>query len=722
MHPQPPPVDLDNCADEAIHLPGTIQPHGALLAFAQGRLVAWSANAPQRLGCVCAVGLAIDALGLPAEVVQTSQSLIAETAEQEGLASAAVVTLGGQVHDLVVHQHAGRTLVEFEQRAADDDVASFALMAHRAMERLKKAPDMQALLNRLVAEVRSLTGFDRVMAYRFRHDQSGEVVAESVRADLDPYLGRRYPASDIPAQARRLYVLNSLRLIGDVGYQPVPLVGQAGEAPLDLTHAVLRSVSPIHIEYLHNMGVGASMSVSIVVAGALWGMVACHHMVPRQVPYSVRMSCDVLAQVVSSAVQTLQARDGAARRGEADALILAMGTDVAHADDLLPALALHAQALLRVFDAEALVLAQGRRTRVVGSLPQPLAQAMIDSLPAQDDGGVSTIDDLAAWPLALQPQLDGWVGLLRLTVDQVIHCQLLLLRREQVHMVRWGGAPAKEIRMGPLGPRLTPRGSFAEWRETVRGRSVPWDALAMQTARTLSNEVQRAGLMRHAETETARQNLLAMLGHDLRDPLQAIHMVAGILRQDDQVPRLAKRLEVSSRRMQRLISQVLDFSRVDAGLQLAGAQEPVDLAGLVNDLVEESRLGHPDTSVQLQLAGGGPAWVVGDPGRLSQLVGNLVSNARHHGAPGQPIDVRLQRDDGQWLLQVRNVADPIDAEVAATLFQGVRRSGVPSARNRDGLGLGLFIASRIAREHAATLDHSHQAPHVVFSLRIPARG
>ena len=182
----------------------------------------------------------------------------------------------------------------------------------------------------VVQQVRQLTGFDRVMAYRFRHDDSGDVVAEACNDAIEPYLGRRYPASDIPAQARRLYLINTLRLIADVGYTPVPVLGREGDAPLDMSHGVLRSVSPIHIEYLQNMGVHASMSVSIVVNGRLWGMLACHHMAPRQVPYSIRMAADVLAQVLASSVQTLEAR------GHAAAHRARRRTGLAHARDHEP--------------------------------------------------------------------------------------------------------------------------------------------------------------------------------------------------------------------------------------------------------------------------------------------------------------------------------------------------------------------------------------------------
>ncbi len=284
-------VDLLNCADEPIHIPGSIQPHGALLFFtADGALEGWSANAPAMLGFTPELGAAYASLDLPPAALELLVEYIGP-GEPEVTPSMVPVCIGGADFDCVVHAALGRVTAEFEQREASaDEVALFAVKAHASIDRLRRQKTIEGLLSIAVDQIREITGFDRVMAYRFRPDDSGDVVAEARREGIVPYLGQRYPASDIPAQARRLYVLNTLRSIIDVNDTMVPLLGAPEALPLDMSHAVLRSVSPIHIEYLKNMGVGASMSVSIVINNRLWGLIACHHMSRKLVPYSIRMA------------------------------------------------------------------------------------------------------------------------------------------------------------------------------------------------------------------------------------------------------------------------------------------------------------------------------------------------------------------------------------------------------------------------------------------------
>lgn len=245
-----PAVTLDNCDREPIHIPGLVQSHGALFAFdAQHRATHASENAARLLGvAVPAAGEALLATHFGADPQVPALIDAARRDEFEGQPLVAALRFGKRMFDLIVHRMGDLVLAEFELRPVPrDEVADFSLKAHRAMDRLKRQPDVDALLKVAVGAVRGLTGFDRVMAYRFRHDDSGEVVAEEKAEALEAFLGRRYPASDIPAQARRLYTINTLRLIADVRSPPVAVVAAgAGLPPLDMSHCVLRSVSPIH--------------------------------------------------------------------------------------------------------------------------------------------------------------------------------------------------------------------------------------------------------------------------------------------------------------------------------------------------------------------------------------------------------------------------------------------------------------------------------------------
>ena len=302
------PVSLANCEDEPIHRPGAIQPHGALIALDnEGRVLSRSANLVAIAGLDVLPGSRLDGEQLGGDVL----NLIAEgLASSDHWANSVESVLMERLFDVVAHRHQQVLYLEFEpRRSASGSFSQFALYAQRIIIQMQNRHDVDALLSRVTDEIRNMTGYDRVMAYRFRPDLSGEVIAEAHREDLESYLGQRYPASDIPAQARLLYIQNPIRLIADVAYEPAPLtpaLDPRTEKPFDLSFSALRSVSPIHCEYLTNMGVRASMSVSIVVGGKLWGLFSCHHMTPKAIAHPLRMSFQVISQVCSALVERLE--------------------------------------------------------------------------------------------------------------------------------------------------------------------------------------------------------------------------------------------------------------------------------------------------------------------------------------------------------------------------------------------------------------------------------
>lgn len=716
------PVDLDNCAAEPIHISGAIQPHGMLLAFtAQGALATRSANAAL-LGPQPPVGGHIDDTHFTDSIRARLRAAIAATDAADGCE---VALPDGRRADLSLHWHDKLLFAEFEPRQdVQPPPADFAMLAQRALTRVQAQTGLTALLEAGVEEVARLSGFDRVMGYLFHADESGEVVAERRRSnDLEPYLGLRYPASDIPAQARRLFVLNPIRLIVDVAYQPVPLSPDRHPhtgRPIDLSHAVLRSVSPIHCEYLGNMGVHASMAISIVVQGRLWGMFACHHYRPLLVSATVRRTCRLISQVVSLMAERLLAtrRTALVARGQSvrSALI-----ERVRNDDYMPrALASGSPNALDVMSAAGVAVGLMEQQQTAGETPDSTQLAQLFAwLEARGSGTRFFTDSIARDAPELLPWCAGFAGLLAIRYTTERQGWLVWFRREQLQMQRWAGDPAKPVVAGPHGTRLSPRGSFAEWQQVVRGKAEPWDEAELFDAEELRRALLDISAARLQEVVRAREMLLAMLGHDLRSPVQAIAMAGATLTLDEtRVAAVQKHIARISGRMGRLINHVLDLSRVHAGLDLVRQRAPHDIGQLLDDIVHEARYAHPDSPIESSHAELGHAEI--DADRIVQVLTNLISNARHHGTPGKPIRVAAERRGTELVVRVTNHGAPITEQALATLFAPFKRGSIDNAENPRGLGLGLYIASTIVHEHGGRLGVESHDGLVTFTVTLPA--
>jgi light-regulated signal transduction histidine kinase (bacteriophytochrome) len=428
------------------------------------------------------------------------------------------------------------------------------------------------------------------------------------------------------------------------------------------------------------------------------------------------MAADVLAQVIASTIHSIEAREDASLIEQAAHVRAKLAEDLLLEDDPLDALARHAPALMASVHAQAVIWSQHGRAMAHGALPPGLADTVIASLP-DDAHDLVLREQRGDWPPHLHGAIGKWVGMLALPYDPSVGGWCVLLRVEQVEQVTWGGLPDKTVTFGPLGERLTPRGSFDAWHETVRGHAQPWEPTALAGARLTLAELVRVSNARRAQNEETRAQLLAMLGHDLRDPLHSINMAGMVLERASGQPTLGKRIRSSTNRMQRMIGQVLDMSRIDRGMGLGVAIEPVELSALIKDLIDEARLAYP--SIVFELVCEEKAVVNADSGRLGQVLSNLLSNARHHGEPGQPVRVCLNKDQGHAVIEVSNVAAPIPQEEVATLFNPFKRASLNKPRNRTGMGLGLYIAQQIVREHQGGIGYRHEQDRVVFEVRLP---
>ncbi|SDZ28947.1 Bacteriophytochrome (light-regulated signal transduction histidine kinase) [Lysobacter sp. yr284] len=487
------------CAREPIHLSGAIQPHGALLAFAPrtGAIAAASDNAGDLFGTTAQALLDqpidewFDAHALELIRAGAAASQPGDFPRLAGLVNAGA---WGELHHLSVHVRAQLIHVELEPAARE---SADPLDAHAMIARLEAGAQTAPFFHAVAEQVRALTGYDRVMVYAFRHDHSGEVVAQALGGELSSYLGLRFPASDIPPQARALYLANRVRVIPDAGYTPVPVRTAAHAAPLDMSFDVLRSVSPIHLEYLRNMGVRASMSISLIVDGRLWGLIACHHPQPRAVGPRERIAADVFGRYVSLLLGTRNLKQIGAAEAAARLHRHRLEQALAHAPSPFAALREQPEALLGALAADGAALIAGDDALLAGAELDPtiLAPALAWARTHARHAAAGTAER-ADWNAADH----GPAGLFAAPLDAGAGGWLLLFRNEQVEHVRWAGSPADAYQLDAGRLTIGPRTSFAEWNQTVRGTAEPWSEEDAERAERL-----RLMLSRHLPASAPRE-------------------------------------------------------------------------------------------------------------------------------------------------------------------------------------------------------------------------
>ncbi|MGR9077823.1 HWE histidine kinase domain-containing protein [Rhizobium leguminosarum] len=534
------PVDLTNCDREPIHQLGSVQPFGFLLAVSSDWIVIRaSANLAEFLGVTEA-----NALGRPVISLISPEALHAIRNKLTTLRGSDVVerifgialTPDQNRFDLAVHLNEGQVIIEGE-RCQEDRHDAASLSMRSMMSRLDHTETLEAFFREGARQARALTGFDRVMVYRFDESGSGEVVAEAARAGIGSFLGLHYPASDIPIQARALYLRNLFRIIADVDAIAVPILPPLDEhgQPLDLSMSVLRSVSPIHIEYLKNMGVGASLSISIVVDGKLWGLFACHHYGPRLPSAQSRSAAELFGQMFASRLESRERRLALDYETKARRIADRLLTSVADNASLLNDPAWLIEALADAIPADGIGVWINGRLALAGIGPDERSfAALVRHLNRNAAGRIYAVDRLAETYPDLEVD-DAVAGMLAIPISRSPRDYVVLFRQELVRTVRWGGDPHKPVEYGPNGPRLTPRKSFEAWSELVRGRSLPFTEAERRVAETIRVTLIEVVLRLTDEVSMARQTanerqelLIAELNHRVRNILS---LITGIVRQ-----------------------------------------------------------------------------------------------------------------------------------------------------------------------------------------------
>ena len=434
--------------------------------------------------------------------------------------------------NLALHRTGRTTIIEIEPADEQGQRVDPLMQVHNIVARLKTCKDVKALSDTAARFLRTFLGFDRVMVYRFAGDDTGEVIAESAAHGIGSFLGLRYPASDIPRQARALYLRSVIRIISDVDDKVSPILPEVNSEneKVDLSLSTLRAVSPIHLEYLRNMGVKASMSISIIVDGKLWGLFACHHYQPLVLDYVTRSAAELFGQMfgflLAHQIETLRKQDAERARDLHDDLMRHFAQSSSVSDDL--GQIIDGLNDIVTFDGAAGWIAGTLKTR--GTTPtQDEIMALVRFLNTRAPSQVYATDCLMKVHSPAADYTQRASGLLAMPVSRTPRDYIMLFRGEVAKQVTWAGNPEKPAEVGPNGIRLTPRKSFESWQEIVQGHSAEWTQQELEVADTIRVTLLEVVLRMADSSNLERQRaserqelLIAELNHRVRNILTLI--------------------------------------------------------------------------------------------------------------------------------------------------------------------------------------------------------
>ena len=746
-------VDLNNCYEEPIHIPGSIQPHGILFVLKEPNLQILQVS-----------NNTIDLLGIPPqellnkelkELIDITQINNINQCLSENFESVNPIKLSIQTQDKtylfdgVIHRSDTFIILELEPSTSSESmsIVGFYHLIKKSLINIQKAATLQEMSQTIVKEVRKITGFDRVMLYQFDSEGVGKVIAEDKLDSMNDYLGLHYPASDIPQLAKQLFTLNLIRLIPDVNSKSIEIISEpklANNNPIDLSLSVLRSVSPCHIEYLINMGVAAAMSISLIQNKKLWGLIACHHLSPKYVTPEIRTACEFLGQVTSLELAAKEDTEDLEYKMHIKSILSEFIKSISQENQLRDGLIKDKSKWLELVSAPGVALCANGQFNLIGQTPEETEiHELIEWLEPKITNDIFYTDCLPKIYPAAEKFKDIASGLLALSIYKIQKNYILWFRPEVIQTVNWGGNPNNPVEVSQDGSlRLSPRKSFELWQETVRLKSLPWKRCEIDAVLELRNVIvdivlrnadELANINAKLERSNSELDAFAYIAsHDLKEPLRGIHNYSSFLIEDyaDAIDKegLSKlqTLMRLTQRMEDLIDSLLHFSRV--GRVELSLQE-TNLNELVKNVIDVLRISLEDTQADINIPRGLPS-ILCDRVQVSEVFSNLIGNAiKYNDKADKWVEIGFL-DSGYGELEAGN---PTDSELSSSpspithpqspnpIIFYVRDNGIgikekhldavfrifkrlhPSHRYGGGTGAGLTIAKKIVERHGGRI-------------------
>jgi light-regulated signal transduction histidine kinase (bacteriophytochrome)/CheY-like chemotaxis protein len=713
---------LERCASEQIHLTGAIQAHGVLLAIDDAGIVRMASDNLQSVFCRSAA----EAIGQPlkqligAGALQSIHDALAQAPQGRSLPLYLHANCcGDQLIDLstVIHRSNGLLIIELKHAEMSQAETAEHLFAavRESLWHFDRVADIGDYCHYIAGEIRKITGFDRVKVYRFDSNWNGAVIAESRNDVLPSLLNHHFPASDIPPQARALYEKSLVRVLADTEAQTVPIVPALNPLtarPLDLSYSVFRAISPIHIEYLRNMGVRSTITVSVLHEGRLWGLVACHHSQPQVFPHHRRELIEFIGKTVSMKIDALESVARLSSMENVRQRLQKLTDLIQTSSDI--------DRVVRMFETDYLTLADATGSYIhvenyrhaLGLVPSHRDLGDLTAWLGQQDfrNSVFVTEHLGDTFPPAREYSGLAAGLLAVDLDNRKRNFILWFRPEVIRNIPWAGNPQGQVIHDSQGPRIDPRRSFAVWLETVRGYSNTWTQATIDAVKLFSLSVVQV-LMRQAQLQfdeaevanRAKSEFLANMSHEIRTPMNAIIGLSYLCMQTEISPQqrdYLEKIDKSANNLLRILNDILDFSKIEAG-RLTIEETPFELDRVLDSVGTVAAIQAQERNIEfvVQVAPGCPSHLVGDPLRLEQVLINLASNAvkfTHAGEVVLAVSPFADEDDQMTLrFSVTDTGIGISQDTLAHLFQPFQQADGSTTRRYGGTGLGLSISQRL---------------------------
>lgn len=727
-------VNLTNCESEPIHIPGTIQPHGFLLGVKKGgsRIEFCSANSSDFIGLAPELLLGKEIADIfPAEQAAAFAEYVRQDIDP---AQPFVFSWHDTPFNTTVHASGANVIMELEPFPDGTlDLPNLYNQTRNFVGIMEKSNGLTDLFQEIADETRTITGYDRVMIYRFDPEYNGEVVAESKREDLVSFANQKYPHTDIPAQARELYIRNPLRMIADINYTPVPLLTiddtpEKGNHSLDLSLSILRSVSPMHIEYLKNMGVGATLTISLLQNQKLWGLIACHHYSPKILPHYTRLSALLQGHFLTSQIAVREVAEEFTI-GEAVDKALVESLTLLHESENFIKTCHESESLLKLANATGAAIFYDGALYKNGFVPDDteLIELFKYLSLRYPNKGIETSRLLDIYPDA-QAISKYAAGIIYHSMVPGENNGILWFRKEKVETINWAGNPDKAVLPNENGVRLSPRKSFELWMEVVKHKSTLWRKSEINAASSFSYALQKHvnfRIIRNQEDKNRRLNQELKLAnkelsnlnwistHDLKEPLRKIQIFASkVLDREDpdlsaQVKDSVVRMRFAAEKMQVLIEDILAYSK-------AGTMEKIfvttDLDTVLQNVLSELQDMTEEKHASVH-AGQLPVVSI-IPFQIHQLFINLISNAIKFVKPDvkpeititasivdgdQVPDEKAFREQPYHQIAFADNGIGFEKEYEQRIFDIFQR--LHPAHKYPGTGIGLAICKKIMENH-----------------------